>query len=179
MADDMQKNLEQTREKCNALNAKLAEFSELLAMRKLKSSELFAEIDSLLDALDKLEAKFTGLECVSHEPDVIRAQIDDVQSLCEEFGVLRARLSALGSLSKQLIRGRDVEDSIELKEKLNAVQIQAETVERVSSTKLNEIEQAYAIAKAFADSCKELAVFFEEVGGRCGQQTWVFKLFVI
>lgn len=173
--DDMNHNLTQTRHKLTELVGQLYEFSQLLAGRKQKSNELFNECDQLLDNMYKLDGRFMQIECVAHEPsmaltDSLRAQIDEVAGLNDQVLAVRQRLNELQSLSKQLIRTRHVEDSIELKEKFNTLAVQADQLTKTGTTKLNEIEQAHAIAKAFSETHHDLTqIFFEEVSSKLNQ----------
>ena len=79
---------------------------------------MFAEMDDLLEWLDDIDAKYSGLEAISHEPEVIRLQLVEQKGLNEETQRQAEKLKEIAELSRSLVRGRFVEDSIELKEKL-------------------------------------------------------------
>ena len=161
---DLNENIERIRLKFGTLNTHLNEYELALESRRLKIKELYAEIDDLLEWLDEVDTRLTQIEPLSHDPDVIKAQLNEQTAINEEIGKQREKLKQLVESSKQLIRQRCIDDSIELKEKLAGLQIQSQALGKQGAVRLNELEQAYAIAKNFADAHKMLALWFDEIG---------------
>ena len=65
--------------------------------------------------------------------------------------------------SKRLVRAKQIDDSSELKEKLNSVQIQLSNLDKMGVTRLSKIEQAFAIAKNFCESYNSVSNWFDEI----------------
>ena len=73
------------------------------------------------------------------------------------------KLKEITELSKSLIRSRIVEDSIELKEKLNGLQLQSANLFKLGASRMNELEQALAIAESFYESYRLIEAWFDEI----------------
>ncbi len=160
---DLNDNLAQVKLKQVRTGEALEAFAELFEQKKLRVKELFGEMDDLLEWLDDIEAKFTNLEAISHEPDVIRVQLNEQKTLNEEINNQNLKLKDLAELSKSLVRNKSVEDSIELKEKLNSLQLQSSSLQRAGQLRLNELEHALAIAESFYESYRLIETWFDEV----------------
>lgn len=148
------------------LNNHLNEYELSLESRRLKMKELYAEIDDLLEWLDEVDTRFTQLDALSHDADVIRGQLAEQQALNDEMSKQRDKLRELVEQSKQLVRERSIADSIELKEKLAGLQMQAQTLQKQGAARLNELEQAHAIARNFSDAHRTLVAWFDEIGDK-------------
>jgi hypothetical protein len=160
---DLNDNLDLVKAKQIRTGQALQDFAEIFEQRKLKAKELFGDMDDLLEWLDDIEAKFTSLEAISHEPDVIRVQLTEQKTLNEEISNQSLKLKDLAEVSKSLVRNRSVEDSIELKEKLNSLQLQSGSLQKAGQVRLNELEQALAIAESFYESYRLIEAWFDEV----------------
>lgn len=145
------------------LNNHLNEYELALESRRLKIKELYGEIDDLLEWLDEVDTRLSQLDSLSHDPDTIRAQLAEQTALNDEMSKQRDKLKQLDEQSKQLIRQRSIDDSIELKEKLSGLTMQSQALSKQGQTRQSELEQAYAIAKNFADANKLLAGWFDEI----------------
>lgn len=146
------------------LNTHLNEYELALESRRLKIREIYGEIDDLLEWLDEVDTKFSQIDSLSHDPDVIKVQLNEQSNLNEEIVKQRDKLKQLVEESKLLIRQRAIDDSIELKEKLSGLQVQSASLHKQGLGRLNELEQAFAIAKNFGDAQKLLSLWFEEIG---------------
>lgn len=134
-----------------------------LESRRLKIKELYSEIDDLLEWLDEVDTRLTQMDTLSHDPELIRAQLTEQTSLNDDMSKQRDKLKELVEQTKVLIRQRLIDDSIELKEKLSGLQMHSQALFKQGQMRLNELEQAYAIAKNFSDANKTLAVCFDEI----------------
>jgi hypothetical protein len=146
------------------LNTHLSEYELALESRRLKIREIYGEIDDLLEWLDEVDTKFSQIDSLSHDPDVIKVQLNEQCNLNEEIVKQRDKLKQLVEESKLLIRQRAIDDSIELKEKLSGLQVQSASLHKQGLGRLNELEQAFAIAKNFGDAQKLLSLWFDEIG---------------
>lgn len=161
--EDLDTNIALVKDKYTRCAEKLAEYAALFEEKKLKVRELFAEMDDLLEWLDDIDAKYTALEPINHEPEVIKIQLTEQKSLNDETQSQADKLKEITELSKNLIRAKYVEDSIELKEKLTGLQLQSGNLTRQGVARLNELEHALAIAESFYESHKVLEAWFDEV----------------
>lgn len=160
---DMNENLDRVKLKFGTLNTHFNEYELALESRRLKIKEIYGEIDDLLEWLDEVDTKFSQLESLSHDPEVIKSQLAEQCTLNEEISKQRDKLKQLVEESKLLIRARCIDDSIELKEKLSGLQVQSASLHKQGTARLNELEQAYAIAKNFCDAQKLLTTWFDEM----------------
>ena len=125
-------------------------------------------MDDLLEWLDDIDAKYSGLEAISHEPEVIRLQLVEQKGLNEETQRQAEKLKEIAELSRSLVRGRFVEDSIKLKEKLMSLQVQSASLARQGVGRLNELEHALAVAESFCEAQRLLEAWLEQVGQELG-----------
>jgi hypothetical protein len=79
----------------------------------------------------------------------------------KEVDEQKVALKELADKSKRLVRAKQIDDSIELKEKLNSLQIQLSNLDKMGVTRLSEIEQA--IAKNFFESYNSVSNWFDEI----------------
>ena len=83
--EDLNENISQVKQKSNKINEDLSAYAQVFEAKKLKGRELFAEMDDLLEWLADVNAKFSNLEPISHQPDVICVQLDEQNALNGKF----------------------------------------------------------------------------------------------
>lgn len=166
---DLNGSIDTIRAKFNQLGEKFTKYETELDERRHKLKEIYAQIDDLLEWLDEVDTKFTNLDSISHEPDVIKNQLAEQSAINEEIGKQKDKLKSIIDETKSLIRTKSIDDSIELKEKLSGLQLQSNNLHKLGLNRLNELEQAYAIAKNFSESYKVLSGWFDEIGARLEQ----------
>lgn len=160
---DLNENVQQVKDKHANFTTSLTEYVEVFEEQKFKVKELFAEMDDLLEWLDDIDAKFNNVEAISHEPDVIKIQLAEQKTLNNEIASQNSKLKEITELSKTLIRNKCIEDSIEMKEKLNGLQLQSMNLAKLGVSRLSELEQALAIAQSFYDSYRMIETWFDEI----------------
>ena len=160
---DLNNNINQVKFKFNGLNEQLDAYEKLFESRRLKVKELYGEMDDLLEWLDEVDSKFSNLDGISHETDVIQSQLNEQLALNDEIHKQKLKLKQLVENSKRLVRSRVIDDSIELKEKFNGLQVQSNNLFKLGSTRLGELEQALATSKNFTESYRGLVAWFDEV----------------
>ena len=125
--------------------------------------ELYGEMDDLLEWLDEVDSKFANLDGISHDPEVIESQLSEQLNLNDQVAKQKLKLKQLTDTSKRLIRNKQLDDSIELKEKLNSLHIQSTNLCKMGAIRLSELEQALAIAKNFFEAYRTLNDWFDEI----------------
>ena len=120
-------------------------------------------MDDLLEWLDEVDAKFANLDGISHEPDAIESQLSEQLNLIEQVEKQKIQLKQLVDTSKRLIRTKQIDDSIDLKEKLNGLQLQSSNLAKMGTQRLGELEQALAISRSFFESYAFITGWFDEI----------------
>lgn len=166
--EDLNETIAQVENKFHKTSENLANYAQAFELKKQKVREIFGEMDDLLEWLDDIDAKFNNLEPISHEPEVIKIQLNEQKNLNEEINTQVEKLKDLNELSKNLIRTNAIEDSIELKEKLNSLQLHSNNLTKSGQSRLNELEHALAIAESFYESYRMLEVWFDEIKAELG-----------
>jgi DNA repair exonuclease SbcCD ATPase subunit len=162
--EDLNNNINQAKVKYDDLNEKLDQYAKTFEARRLKTKEFYSELDDLLEWLDEVDNKFANLDGISYEPDTIESQLNEQLNLNEQVDQQKIKLKELTDKSKRLIRVKQIDDSIELKEKLNSLQVQSSNLVKMGTIRLGEIEQALAIAKNFFESYNLVTNWFDEIG---------------
>lgn len=163
---NLNENINAVKSKLKNASDKLNSCFESLESRRERSKELYGEIDDLLEWLDESDTKLSNLDGISHDSEVIKVQLTDQVSLNDEINKQKLKLKHLVDLTKNLIRGKLIDDSIELKEKLNGLHLLSTNLIKRGSMRLNELEQAYAISKNFTDSYNSITIWFDEINSQ-------------
>ena len=160
---DLNENINQVKLKFSKLNEKLEEYQSMLDEKQTRTKDLFGEIDDLFEWFDEVDSKLANLDAISYEPDLIKNQLNELLALNDELQKQENKLKQIIDDSKKMIRSKEIEDSIELKEKLTSLQMQSNNLHKMGSTRLNEIEQALAISTNFTESHRILTSWFDDI----------------
>lgn len=160
---DLNENIGLVKQNYEKFNHELDTFEAEFKARQEKLKELLGEMNDLLEWLDEVEAKSAQPEPVSFESDVLITQINEQKALSDEINKQKMNLKELTDKTKQLVRAKSIEDSIELKEKLNGLHVQSQSLCATSTLRLNELEQALAISQAFQEAYNSILSWFEEI----------------
>jgi len=158
---DLNENLDMIKNKSNKLNDKLEAYLEEFESRKRKVKDIYGQIDDLNEWLDEIDTKFSNQDPISHEPELIKNQLNEQVHLNEEISKQQEQLRELVDSTKSLIRSKLIDDTIELKEKLSNIQLQSNNLQKLGATRLNELEQAFVIAQSFNESYANLMNWLE------------------
>jgi len=138
---------------CEQIQRKL----ERLQMSKQRSQEVTQDIDELLDWFREVEHQIQEAEPPSVEPDEIRIQLKEHKALNDDVASQKGRVRDVLSNSKKLIREAAYnEDLSELKEKMEDLKETMESVSKLSSDRMSNLEQALPLAEHFFDTHHEL-----------------------
>ena len=138
---------------CEQIQRKL----ERLQMSKQRSQEVTQDIDELLDWFREVEHQIQEAEPPSVEPDEIRIQLKEHKALNDDVASQKGRVRDVLSNSKKVIREAAYnEDLSELKEKMDDLKETMESVSKLSSDRMSNLEQALPLAEHFFDTHHEL-----------------------
>ena len=169
---DLDASVEQSRCALHSLGERVASMRAELGERQATAARFYAQVDELFASLDDIEARIARCEAcgISYEPDVIRAQLAETTLVGQELhAVCVERMSGVGGLceqSKQLVRCGQLDDSLELKEKLASLHSQAQGMQASVETRCGQLEQALAVANTFWDGLRALNAWFDDDVGK-------------
>lgn len=130
---------------------------ERLHMSKKRSKEVTQDIDELLDWFREVEHQIQEAEPPSVEPDEIRVQLKEHKALNDDVASQKGRVRDVLSNSKKVIREASYNDDLgELKEKMDDLKETMESVSKLSSDRMSNLEQALPLAEHFFETHQEL-----------------------
>lgn len=130
---------------------------ERVQMSKQRSKEVTQDIDELLDWFREVENQIKEAEPPSVEPDEIRIQIKEHKALNDDIASQKGRVRDVLANSKRVLReAPHHEDTSELREKMTDLKETMESVSKLSSDRLSNLEQALPLAEHFFDTHHEL-----------------------
>jgi len=128
-----------------------------------KHRELMGELDDLQQWLDEVENKSMNPEPILYEPDLLTQQISEQKMLNDEIQKQKQNLKQLDDKKKSLIRTKAIEDSIDLRDRLNRLNLQSQQLCDSNTIRLNELEEALAISQTFFETCQMIEKWFVEI----------------
>ncbi|XP_035712122.1 microtubule-actin cross-linking factor 1 isoform X8 [Folsomia candida] len=127
--------------------------AERIQMAKARSMEVLSDIDDLLDWFREIEGQLRDAEKPSCEPDVVRVQLQEHRTLNDEINSQKGRVREVLATAKKVLReATQGEDTATLREKAEDLKETMETVSKLSSDRLNALEQALPLAEHFFDT---------------------------
>ncbi|XP_047739188.1 dystonin [Hyalella azteca] len=130
---------------------------ERLQMSKKRSKEVTHDIDELLDWFREVEHQIQEAEPPSVEPDEIRIQLKEHKALNDDVASQKGRVRDVLSNAKKIIREAAYsEDLGDMKEKMEDLKDTMESVSKLSSDRMSNLEQALPLAEHFFDTHQEL-----------------------
>lgn len=119
--------------------------------------EVLSDIDDLLDWFREIEGQLRDAEKPSCEPDIVRVQLQEHRALNDEINSQKGRVREVLATAKKVLReATQGEDTATLREKAEDLKETMETVSKLSSDRLNALEQALPLAEHFFDTHVDL-----------------------
>ncbi|XP_054274796.1 dystonin isoform X14 [Macrosteles quadrilineatus] len=148
----------------DAIAEQIQRKAERIHLSKQRSMEVIGDIDELLDWFREVEAQLREAEPPSADPDVIRVQLKEHKALNDDIGSQKSRVRDVISTAKKVLReSAQHEDTSTIREKMEDLRENMETVSSLSRDRLEILEQALALAEHFLESHTELSTWLDEM----------------
>ena len=122
-----------------------------------RSKEVLGDIDDLLDWFRDIEGQLKDAEKPSCEPEVVRIQLQEHRALNDEINSYKSRVRDVLATAKKVLReSAHGEDIANLREKAEDLKETVENVSKLSSDRLNALEQALPLAEHFFETHNDL-----------------------
>ncbi len=138
--------------------------SERIALSKQRSSEVLGDIDELLEWFREVENQIREADPPSSEPDVIRVQLKEHKALNDDISSQKGRVRDVLINAKKVLReSAQTSETEQVKEKMDDLKETMETVIKLSSDRLNILEQALPLAEHFYETHNELTTWLDDI----------------
>ena len=138
--------------------------SERIQLSKQRSGEIITDINELLDWFREVENQLREADPPSSEADVIRVQLKEQKALNDDIASQKGRVRDVLAAAKKLLReSAETRETEQIKEKMEDLKETMETVIKLSSDRLNILEQALPLSEHFHETHHELNQWLDEI----------------
>lgn len=148
LIDDINKNIEETGKKLILLNDKYNKAYQNFQKKQKNSREIYSEMNDILEWLDLIESKYSDFNFViSQDISEIEKELKKQIIFNDEVNGQKLELRKIDLKNRQKIRHKEIEDSIEFKEKLVNIQFQLDNYIEIGINRVNRLEEALIVSK--------------------------------
>ncbi|XP_013386319.2 LOW QUALITY PROTEIN: microtubule-actin cross-linking factor 1, isoforms 1/2/3/5-like [Lingula anatina] len=149
------------RETIADVHAKWHSLTEMLV--QLISMEALQEIDEAVKFLDKAEAEINTSDPISIEPETLSVQLRNQQALHAELDQKKNGIRDLVNKCNVMLRDTTSEEADNVKNRLEQIRSQADSVCKLSEDRLRLLEDASPLVRHFNDVQSDLRVWLTDV----------------
>ncbi|XP_071449100.1 microtubule-actin cross-linking factor 1, isoforms 1/2/3/4/5 isoform X30 [Hetaerina americana] len=146
--------------------------AERLRLSKLRSLEVVADVDELLEWFREVEAQIRDAEPPGSEPEVIRVQLKEHRALNDDVSSQKGRVRDVLSAAKKVLReSAQHEDAPLIRERTEELREAMDLVCKLSGERLSALEQALPLAEHLRDTHATLSSWMDDAENQIASLT--------
>lgn len=148
----------------DAIAEQIQRKAERLHLSKLRSKEVTADIDELLEWFREMDATLRDAEPPSMEPRIVRTQLQEHRSINDDVSSQKGRVRDVTAAAKKVLRESHPSENVSaLREKLEDLKEVVDTVVQLCGDRLSILEQALPLSEHFADSNNAFTTWLDDI----------------